>query len=110
MTHADDPVADPEAATDQLVDEICQRLSAVYSLVDLSLAEAGPPVEDIRTCAADVVRRLIEPEGRAVAISTACTLWPHPSSAAVPPAWWRTPLGVLISQSLDARRLDAVSP
>jgi hypothetical protein len=110
MNRFDDPVADPEAATDQLVDEICQRLAALYSLVNLSFAEAGPPVEDIRMYAAEIVRRLARPDGRAVAISTSRTLWPHPASGAVPPDWWRTPLGALMSQSLDVRRLDAVSP
>ena len=68
-------VADLQGATDQLADEICQRLSALYALVDTSLAEAGPPVEDIRERAEDVVHRLISSQSSVVADSIAQTLW-----------------------------------
>ena len=95
MNHFDDACVDPEAATDQLVDEICHRLAALYSLVDLSLADAGPPVEDIRIHAAEIVRQLAQPEPSSAATSISRVLWPHPSAAAVPAAWCTSPLGAL---------------
>jgi hypothetical protein len=109
MNCPDGPVADPEAATDQLVDEICQRLASLYSLVDLSLAHAGPPVAEIRTCATEIVGRLTLPAPRALAVSITRALWPAPSGVDVPPTWWRTPLGSLIAQSLGTRATASAS-
>jgi hypothetical protein len=110
MNCSNGPVADPEAATDQLVDEICQRLAALYSLVNLSLAEAGPPVAEIRTYATEIVSRLSRPAPRAVASAIARALWPVPSGVHVPPGWWTTPLGALIAQSLDTRAVAGLAP
>jgi hypothetical protein len=103
MNRAIDRVADSEAATDQLVDEICQRLATLFSLVDLSLGEAGPPVAAIRRCAAELVGRLTGPTSPSVALSIARALWPVASGVHIPPAWWTTPLGALLARSLDTR-------
>jgi len=101
MNRSNGAVADLDRATDQLVDEICQRLDALYSLVNTTLTESGPPIDHIRRHAADVVRRVAHPHSHAEAIEVARTLWPQRSSAHVPVSWWTTPLGTLISPDLD---------
>jgi hypothetical protein len=103
-------VADLEGATDQLVDEICQRLTALYALVDTSLDDAGPAVEDIRERAVHVVRRLSSSQSQSVARSISGTLWPRPPGLPIPPPWRGTPLGELITASLDRAELKPGTP
>ncbi len=110
MNRSDRPVADLEGATDQLVDEICQRLTALYALVGTSLADAGPSVEDIRERADAIVRQLISAQSHAVARSISRTLWPRPPGVPIPAPWQATPLGALITASLEGRQLQPKTP
>ena len=96
MNCSHDDVGDFEAATDQLVDEICQRLTSLYALLDTSLADRGPPLADIRAHASEIIRRLASPNGSTAAL-VARTLWPPQPAEQVPVPWWETPLGTLIS-------------
>ena len=90
---------DLEAATDQLVDEICQRLTSLYTLLDASVADDGPTLHEIRAHASEVVRRLDGPDGRTTAALVERILW-TPRSGHQAPGWWRdTPLGILIRQA-----------
>lgn len=91
---------DLERATDQLVDEICQRLTTLHTCVNTSLAEVGPAIEDIRRNAPAVVERLSHADAR-TAIAVARTLWPPQPGAHVPTSWWTTPLARLIATALD---------
>jgi len=95
MNCSHDDVEDFEAATDQLVDEICQRLTSLYALLDTTLAEHGPPLADIRTHASEIIHRLASPNGSTAAL-IARTLWPPQPAQQVPVPWWETPLGTLI--------------
>jgi hypothetical protein len=88
-----------EAATDQLVDEICQRLASLYTLLDASVAEDGPALHEIRAHAGEIVRRLDGPGGRAAATLVARILWTPHSGHQAPDWWWETPLGALIQQA-----------
>jgi hypothetical protein len=90
---------DLEAATDQLVDEICQRLATLYALVDLPMRTTGPPVDVIRANAAAVISRLAGPQSRPTAVAVARALWPPHLSGHAPPPWWSTPLGALIQRA-----------
>ena len=90
--------SDLEAATDQLVDEICQRLTSLYALLDTSLADDGPNLHDIRAHASEVVRRLRGPSGDAAAAHVARILWPPQPGRQVPGRWWDTPLGRLLEE------------
>jgi hypothetical protein len=90
--------SDLEAATDQLVDEICQRLTSLYVLLDTSLATDGPNLHDIRTHASEVVRRLRGPSGDVAASLVARILWPPQPGRQVPGRWWGTPLGRLLEE------------
>ena len=93
-------VADHDAATDQLVDEICERLSSLYTLLDTSLTDHGPTVLDIRTHADEVVRRLAGPHGRATATLLARILWPPQPGHQIPAGWWNTPLATVLTHAL----------
>jgi hypothetical protein len=97
---------DLEAATDQLVDEICQRLTSLYTLLDASVAEDGPTLHEIRTHAGEIVRRLQGPDGRAAATLVARILWTPQSGHRAPGWWWDTPLGTLIQQASTKHRDD----
>jgi hypothetical protein len=90
-----------ERATDQLVDEICQRLTALYTLLDASVADDGPTPDDIRDRAAQVVRRLVGTDGPDTAALVAKILWPPQPGRHVPSQWWDTPLGGLISTNVE---------
>ena len=59
MNHPAQIAVDLEEATDQLLDEICQRPSTIYALVNRSLDENGPPVDEIRQHAATLIDRRI---------------------------------------------------
>jgi hypothetical protein len=100
MNHSVLDAVDLERATDQFVDEICQRLTALHACVNTSLAEVGPPIDDIRRHASALVDRLSQPDP-VTAIAVACTLWPPQPGAHVPASWWATPLGRLIASALD---------
>jgi hypothetical protein len=96
MNRSNGLVSDLEAPTDQLVDEICQRLSSLYAMLDASLADVGPTVDDIRAHAGEVIRRLTGPNGQTTATLIARTMWPPQPGKQVPVLWWDTPLGKLI--------------
>ena len=100
--------SDLEAATDQLVDEICQRLTSLYTLLDASVAEDGPTLHEIRAHAGEVVRRLHGPEGPAAATLVARILWTPDSGHRAPGWWWDTPLGALLEQA-SAKRSNRVA-
>ena len=95
---------DLDAATDQLVDEICQRLTSLYTLLDASVAEDGPTLHEIRAHASEVVRRLDGPDGRATATLVARILWAPHSGHQAPGWWWDTPLGALIHEASTTQR------
>ena len=101
MSRADGHVDDLEGATDQLVDEIWQRLAALFELVDTSLAEAGPSPHQIRRHAAATIYRLTNLGPASTAETIARTLWSTHSGAGVPAWWWATPLGQLLSRALE---------
>ena len=97
MNRSDGHAATAEEATDQLVDEICQRLLALDELLDTSIVDTGLRRRDIRRHAADVVERLTDRPSNAAAVLITRTLWPLRPRADVPAWWWATPLGRLIS-------------
>ena len=97
MNRSDGPVADLDEATDQLVDEIGQRVVALDELLDTSIIDTGLSLEEIRRHAAEVVERLTDRKENAVAVLVTRALWPTQPGADVPAWWWATPLGTLIS-------------
>ena len=99
MTTSSAAVVDLEAATDQLVDEVCARLTALYGLLDISVSETGVPVDVIRSRATEVVRRLASSQPRVAAGAIARALWPLQTATQVPPNWWDTPLGTVIARA-----------
>ena len=56
-----DPTSIVERATDQLVDEICERHIALCSLVEATATRPGPPVGHVREIAAELTHRLTIP-------------------------------------------------
>lgn len=94
MRGCENHAGDIERATDQLVDEICQRLTSLYTLVDASLATNGPTLEDIRAHVNEVVARLVSVDGPATATVIARTLWPPDPDPQIPNRWWNTPSAV----------------
>jgi hypothetical protein len=110
MNQSSQPVVDIEAATDQLVDEICQRLAALYGLVQTSLTETGPPITDIRAQAVELTHRLNGPKAKGLAAVIARALWPPRAGTQVPRAWWATPLGRLLSNADSAPSAGVTAP
>ena len=96
----DEATADIEAAADQLVDELCHRLTVVYRLLGMSLAEDGPAVRDIRERATALAHELHGPRSARTATAIARALWPRHPDIQVPASWWATPLGTLMSTTL----------
>jgi hypothetical protein len=97
MSQSREAVVDLEAATDQLVDELCHRFTDLYGLLGIALAETGVAVEDIRAHATELAHRLNGPDATATAVSIARTLWSQPGTP-VPRSWWATPLGALLTE------------
>ena len=61
MDRSVDAASVVERATDQLVDEICERHIALCSLVDATTPRPGPPVGNVREIAAELIGRLTTP-------------------------------------------------
>ena len=109
MNRSNGPVIDLEAATDQLVDEICQRIASLYALLDTSLADRGPAPENIRIHAGEHIDRMSGARGPTTAAALARTLWPPRPGEQIPASWWSTPLGRLIltaAPHLDSHQRD----
>jgi anti-sigma B factor antagonist len=92
-------VVDLERATDQLVDEIFQRLTAVHDLIDSS--PSAPPPDEIRRRAAALVGRLTDAHPHGIATALTRSLWPPQPDVQIPASWWTTPLGQLVANALD---------
>jgi hypothetical protein len=92
-------IADLEEPTDQLVDEICQRLSSLYALVNTSIADTGPPIERIHLHAAQLVDQRRGPRSATLAGAVARTLSPL-AGGQVPAGSRSTPLGELLTQAV----------
>lgn len=92
-------VLDLEAATDQLVDEVCARLTALRGLLGIPIIDTAPPVEVIRSRATEVVCGLTSSQPRATAVAIARALWPLQTVTQVPSEWWDTPLGTVIARA-----------
>ena len=95
---------DLEAATDQLVDELCNRLTALYGLLGTTLTETGPAVEDVRAQATELACRLHGSQSKATAASIARALWSPQLGTQVPRSWWATPLGAVIAAAVSPPR------
>src|SRR6476659_2568425 len=108
MTLAVRRAVDLERGTDQLVDAICVRLSALGAVLDASACDVAPTTSHIRRRAVDVIDRLIQPDAAATATAVLEALWSHRVSADPPPSWWSTPLGALVAAALGDHPQTAV--
>ena len=101
MNQSAEAVVDLEAATDQLVDELCNRLTALYGLLGTTLTETGPAVESVRAQATELACRLHGSQSTATAASIARALWSPQPGTQVPRSWWATPLGAVIAAAVS---------
>jgi hypothetical protein len=89
-----DIFTDPPA--EQLYDELLSRLWALHQLADFPVADISRPettrrLEAVAATAVDTLRT----EGDPTPITT--VLWPNRAPPAHSDAWWRTPLGELLT-------------
>jgi hypothetical protein len=91
-----------ERAVDQLVDEVLERLNALDAILPHSCQEPSPPRRsaDARIGAHHVVGLLRSSQRCTVAARVVDAVWSPTPPERIPPTWWRTPLGQLLTSSL----------
>ena len=89
-----DIFTDPPA--EQLYDELLSRLWALHQLADFPVADITQP-ETARRLAAMAAAAVDELRSDGDPAPIAAVLWPNRAPPARADAWWRTPLGELLT-------------